>query len=148
MKKSILLPILFLCFLPSLNAQIYKDSKELKSKYIQLSGDLFKEVQLSGLFKDSKTFVDAIPITPPERIRRLFDSLKVLPDFSLNQFIYAYFRIPGEKPVTIRLPENQSMGDHIDSLWQYLIRTPDPENQYSTLLPLSYPYIVPGGRFI
>ena len=38
-------------------------------------------------------------------------------------------------------------GKHIDTLWQVLSRKPDSTSKYSSLLPLPYDYIVPGGRF-
>ena len=39
------------------------------------------------------------------------------------------------------------MKKHIESLWQILRRDPDKQIEGSSLLPLPYPYIVPGGRF-
>ncbi|MGA9295430.1 MAG: alpha,alpha-trehalase TreF [Ignavibacteriaceae bacterium] len=146
-KKKFLLILIFqflICF--SSYPQVYETYKNLKSKYIQLSGNLFKDVQLSGIFSDSKTFVDAVPKRNPARIKALYDSVKGLPDFDLRQFVYANFIIPNNTD-TIKAPENKSMNDHIEDLWEYLIRTPHAVNVNSTLLPLKFPYIVPGGRF-
>ncbi|MFZ0456676.1 MAG: alpha,alpha-trehalase TreF [Ignavibacteriaceae bacterium] len=146
-KKKFLLILIFqflICF--SSYPQVYETYKNLKSKYIQLSGNLFKDVQLSGIFSDSKTFVDAVPKRNPAHIKALYDSVKGLPDFDLRQFVYANFIIPNNTD-TIKAPENKSMNDHIEDLWEYLIRTPHAVNVNSTLLPLKFPYIVPGGRF-
>ena len=44
--------------------------------FIQLSGELFEEVQLSGVFKDSKTFVDSVPKSDPDEILEAYKELK------------------------------------------------------------------------
>lgn len=50
----------------------------LKKKYfIQLSGELYTAVQSSGIFKDSKTFVDSIPQNDPKLIGELYEREKV-----------------------------------------------------------------------
>ena len=146
-KKRIIIILLFqliICF--TSYPQVYETYKNLKNNYIQLSGDLFKDVQLSGIFSDSKTFVDAVPKRDPHYIEALYDSVNGLPDFDLRQFVYANFNIPNEKD-TIKVPKNESMNAHIEDLWKLLIRTPHAVNVNSTLIPLKYPYIVPGGRF-
>ena len=146
-KKRIIIILLFqllICF--TSYPQVYETYKNLKYNYIQLSGDLFKDVQLSGIFSDSKTFVDAVPKRDPKYIKSLYDSEKGLPDFDLKQFVYANFNLPNEKD-TVKVSENQSMNNHIKDLWELLVRTPHEVNVNSTLIPLKYPYIVPGGRF-
>lgn len=146
-KKKIIIILLFqliICF--TSYPQVYETYKNLKYNYIQLNGDLFKDIQLSGIFSDSKTFVDAVPKRDPQYIKVLYDSVKGLPDFDLRQFVYANFIIPNEKD-TIKVSENESMNDHIEDLWELLVRTPHAVNVNSTLIPLKYPYIVPGGRF-
>ncbi len=146
-KIKILLILLFqLLFCCTPYPQVYESYKNLKTNYAQLSGDLFKDVQLSGIFSDSKTFVDAVPRRNKAYIKALYDSVKGLPDFDLRQFVYANFIIPNDTD-TIKVPENKSMNNHIKDLWEYLIRTPHAINVNSTLIPLKFPYIVPGGRF-
>lgn len=145
MKKCILL--LFILF-PAVYGQDYDSLRAIKKTYIQLSGDLFQEVQLSGIFNDSKTFVDAVSIKNPAFIRKLYDSVKTIPGFNLKQFVYENFIVPDGKTDSLKLPENQPMMRHIETLWQYLLRQPElVVNRYSTIIPLKYPYIVPGGRF-
>ncbi len=147
MKKKILLILLFQLILSFVSfPQVFETYKNIKSNYIQLSGSLFKDVQLSGIFSDSKTFVDAVPKRNPEYIKALYDSVKSLADFDLRQFVYANFNIPGEED-TVKVAENTSMENHIEDLWQHLVRKPQTLNVNSTLIPLQYPYIVPGGRF-
>lgn len=142
--------VLFLLILFSVSyTQDLNTLRALKGTYVQLSGDLFRDVQLSGIFKDSKTFVDAVPIQSPAYIRKLYDSVKTTSGFSLKQFVYNSFIITEENIDTLRLPVYQPMVRHIEELWQYLLRKPDLViNRYSTLIPLKYPYIVPGGRFM
>ena len=41
----------------------------------------------------------------------------------------------------------QDVCDHIDGLWPVLERAPEPGRPDSSLLPLPFPYVVPGGRF-
>jgi alpha,alpha-trehalase len=147
MKKRILLILLFLFSTFYISyPQVFTNYKNLKKSYVQLSGDLFKDVQLSGIFSDSKTFVDAFPKRNPEYIKSLYDSVKHLSDFDLKQFVYANFNIPGEKD-TIKVGATNSMDEHIEALWDHLVKNPDTSPVNSTLLPLKYPYIVPGGRF-
>ena len=147
LKKKIIIILLLLCIFSFTSyPQVYETYKNLKTGYIQLNGDLFKDVQLSGIFSDSKTFVDAVPKRNPVYIKSLYDSVKHLPDFDLRQFVYANFNIPSETD-TIKVAPDKSMENHIEDLWEHLVRTPNGVNVNSTLIPLEYPYIVPGGRF-
>ncbi|MCU7494049.1 MAG: alpha,alpha-trehalase TreF [Ignavibacteria bacterium] len=122
--------------------------RALKKSYIQLSGELFRDVQTSGVFTDSKTFVDCLPRRNPALIRKEYDSVKVLPGFKLKEFVGENFFLPESRYDSIRLPKGQAMMPHIETLWGYLLRKPDTVgNSYSTLIPLKYSYVVPGGRF-
>src|SRR5438105_7701530 len=47
-------------------------------------GSLFQAVQLSGIFADSKTFVDARPLFPPGVIAARYDSARHAPGFDLQ----------------------------------------------------------------
>lgn len=146
-RKYVLFIYLIISFFSVSYSQMTEKVPELKRDYMQLYGPLFKDVQLSGAFKDSKTFVDAVPLKDPAVIQKLYDSVKSLPDFDLSQFINANFTVPQEFSETLKLPERTSMDKHIEELWSHLVREPKPESKLSTLLPLKFPYIVPGGRF-
>lgn len=116
-------------------------------QFIQLSGPLFRAVQQSGIFADSKTFVDSIPSTPPEEIRAQFTKHKNDPAFDLEAFVRNHFDLPKDSKAG-SMDSADSMFEHIDQLWDQLSRQPDQETKnHSTLIPLPYPYIVPGGRF-
>jgi alpha,alpha-trehalase len=148
MRRKYILLIYFIISLFTVSyPQMTENAPELKRDYIQLYGPLFEDVQLTGTFKDSKTFVDAVPLKDPAVIRRLYDSVKSLPDFDLGQFINANFSVPKEFTESAAPLEKSSLDNHIEELWNHLVREPKEESEYSTLLPLKYPYIVPGGRF-
>ena len=119
-----------------------------KKDFIQLSGELYTAVQSSGIFKDSKTFVDSIPKDDPKLISKQYDTEKHKKSFDLKNFILSNFTLPEETEVAIDLPEKRTMREHIKLLWDVLKREPHAStNKYSTLLPLPKPYIIPGGRF-
>jgi alpha,alpha-trehalase len=117
-----------------------------KSNYffIESLGDLFKEVQLQKLFRDSKYFVDCIPRTDPGIIVAEYQKLKHEKNFDLKLFITTHFILPPE-PQTEYLSANKPIVQHLNDLWVFLKRTPSVHG--GTLVPLPFPYIVPGGRF-
>ncbi|MDP3909756.1 MAG: trehalase family glycosidase, partial [Gemmatimonadales bacterium] len=108
-------------------------------------GQLFHDVQVSGIFEDSKTFVDAQPRLPPDSIRRLYDGGVT----DLRAFVERHFELPAAAVETYRSDTAQSMEEHLRALWPVLIRGPPSGGaaQYSSLIPLPAPYVVPGGRF-
>ncbi len=61
----------------------------------------------------------------------------------ISNFINENFQLPGYSSSFINSDEIKV---HILKLWSYLKRGPDT-NRSGTLIPLKYPYIVPGGRF-
>ncbi|MEI6945559.1 trehalase family glycosidase [Paraflavisolibacter sp. H34] len=109
-------------------------------------GELFPRVQLEKIFPDSKTFVDCLPVRPPAEIVAAYEREKNAPDFSLPAFVAAHFRLPPGLPQLEPGPR-RGMMDHIRAHWAYLTREALPTHSCSTLVPLPYPYVVPGGRF-
>ncbi len=109
-------------------------------------GVLFRDVQLGSVFPDSKTFVDAKPRLAPGVIVQRYAAEKGKPGFTLTEFVTRYFDVPrtAASAPTDRAP---LMEQHIAALWPMLTRTPDTSKALSTLLPLPFPYVVPGGRF-
>ena len=108
--------------------------------------ELFKTVQLSGMFKDSKTFADAIPKEPiKEVIAKYHEDKHNAELFDLVKFVDDYFDIPTHKDILI--DENHTnINEYIATLWLQLEKPADQESAGS-LLPLKRPYVVPGGRF-
>uniref|UniRef100_F4CE56 Alpha,alpha-trehalase n=1 Tax=Sphingobacterium sp. (strain 21) TaxID=743722 RepID=F4CE56_SPHS2 len=113
----------------------------------QIYGDLFKEVQLQRIFADNKTFVDAIPKETPEVILQRFRIQRQIKDFSLIDFVKANFELPQPHDVQYYSDANTPIVEHIEKLWSVLRREPDKVIPGNSLLPLPFPYIVPGGRF-
>ena len=109
-------------------------------KSIQSQGALFQAVQLSGIFPDSKTFPDSTTLKPPEEIEAAFRNL-------LADFISEHFQVP-VGTAAVEHQDFSPLEEHIDNLWAQLSRQPQTfaEGQ-STIIPLPFPYIVPGGRF-
>ena len=110
-------------------------------------GPLFSDVQLSGIFSDSKEFVDARPRSAPATIQARYDSARVAPGFVLRTFVEQNFVLPQPAGDGYHTVASQSMTAHINALWPVLTRSPDSADQHSSLIPLPSPYVVPGGRF-
>src|SRR5216117_107196 len=111
-------------------------------------GSLFADVQLAGIFPDSKEFVDARPRSAPAVIEVRFDSARRTNGFVLRTFVDQNFVLPraagnGGGYHTVA---SQSMADHIKALWPVLTRPPDSADASSSLIPIPNPYVVPGGR--
>ena len=105
---------------------------------------LYVAVQQSNLFSDSKFFVDAIPLHPIGEIQQAYHLEKDKPHFNLLNFIKQHFSLPAESNQGYQ-SNNKPIDIHIYELWDVLTRQPD--EAAGTLIPLPYPYIVPGGRF-
>ena len=112
-------------------------------------GPLFSDVQLSGIFPDSKEFVDARPRFPAAEIAARYDSARRTPGFVLRAFVDQNFVLPPPQPAGsgYHTVASQSMLEHIKALWPLLTRSPDSADARSSLIPLPNPYVVPGGRF-
>jgi len=112
--------------------------------HIESLQTLYKDVQQQKLFPDSKFFVDCIPAAAPQFIVNEYEKEKQLPGFSLRDFVHRYFIVP-EEIVSNYSSANKPLLQHLNDLWPALSR--EPGNEKGTLIPLPYPYIVPGGRF-
>jgi alpha,alpha-trehalase len=107
--------------------------------------ELFKEVQLSAIFEDSKTFPDCTCKLPFADVNALYLSKKDQIDFDLKAFVFEYFeRISSE----IQVSENTNKPiEHINNLWPLLTKKSIETTKYSTYLTLPNEFVVPGGRF-
>jgi alpha,alpha-trehalase len=109
-------------------------------------GDLFTQVQMQQVLPDGKTFVDCTPKRNPGDIVRDYEA-KQGPNFDLKKFVLDNFELP-KSPHTINyIQQEKDVTMHIKNLWSVLQRQPDSVVEGSSLLPLPYPYVVPGGRF-
>lgn len=105
---------------------------------------LFRDVQLAGLFDDSKTFADAIADQPLSVVCNDYDNARSQSRVDLIQFVERYFRLPAAASMP-DIQEND-VDDYIASMWSVLHRRPDTP-RYDSLIPLRHNYVVPGGRF-
>src|SRR5215510_1108359 len=110
-------------------------------------GPLFPAVQLSEIFEDSKTFVDAKPRVAPGDLVKQYLNARAVAGFDLHRFVDQNFEIPRRVGRDFRADTTETMEQHIQSLWPVLTRSPDRVDERSSLIPLPNPYVVPGGRF-
>lgn len=111
---------------------------------------LFPDVQMAGIFVDSKTAADALPLLPADQINEDYELAKNDPSFNrspdaLKSFFEARFKIPGEAGDDYTPDPSWDRLRHMREVWNpltYVI----PENRGS-LLALPHPYIKAGGRF-
>lgn len=137
---------------------------------LQSTGRLFELVQLLHVFGDSKTFPDAPATAEAPAIQAAFDALigqyapalraiaaapegvldaaRLLDElrYALEQLVREHFDLRG--PLPTAPPQSASMEEHLAQMWDWLTRCPAAAPERSTLLPLSHPYVVPGGRYV
>jgi alpha,alpha-trehalase len=113
----------------------------------ELYGELFTRVQLERVFPDGKTFVDAVPRASPDTIRAEYVRSRRAPDFNLGDFVERHFVVPSVTASGYQTRPDEDLRAHIDNLWSALERAPDKPQPDSSLVPLPYRYVVPGGRF-
>ncbi len=113
--------------------------------YIESLSPLWEDVQSSGIFPDSKFFVDCEPRIQPKEIVNQYLALHKGPGFDLKAFVAAHFDYP-QNHMTGYQSDGKPIEKHLSDLWAVLRRDPEPGIR-GTLLPMPHPYIVPGGRF-
>jgi len=106
---------------------------------------LFADIQTQKIFPDGKTFVDCTPKKELQTILSEYESEKTKTGFDLKKFVLKNFELPIVPDSGFAGSENKTITEHIESLWPVLTRKPDSKK--GSLIPLPYPYIVPGGRF-
>ena len=112
----------------------------------ELYPGLFEQVQSAQVLGDGVNFVQALPRTSPGAVMADWRRESRAPGFDLKAFIGAHFRWPAQAAADYR-SSDADIVQHIDRLWPVLTRPPDVAVPYSSLLPLPYAYVVPGGRF-
>ncbi len=141
--KQIQILLIFVLFINSCRIAA-QESKSAPDKVYQ---NLFIDVQMLRIFRDNKTFVDVTSKRESSAILSDYKKTKNKRGFSLKAFITKNFDIPSESYSDNKLKNEEDIISHINSLWEALERQPDKDIKGSSLLPLPYPYIVPGGRF-
>ena len=115
-------------------------------------GALFHDVQIAGVFSDSKTFVDARPRFAPADIVSRYNSSRNAQGFNLEQFVRENFDLPEAAGEGFQTDPSQTMEQHIAALWPVLTRAPPAPGDTgaaarTSLISLPEQYVVPGGRF-
>src|SRR5688500_16607692 len=108
---------------------------------------LFHDVQLKSVFPDSKTFVDCKPKRDLQEILIDYENIKEKPDFDLKEFVRLNFDLPVRPKSSFASDTALVMEEHLTKLWPILTRKADQIEPRSSLIPLPYDYVVPGGRF-
>ncbi|HET8529696.1 MAG TPA: hypothetical protein VFO08_00995, partial [Methylomirabilota bacterium] len=88
-------------------------------------GAVYQNVQLSGIFPDSKTFADARPRVAPAEIVAQYDSVRRLAGFDYRGFVERNFELPRAVGEGFQTDQSQTMEAHIRALWPVLTRPPD-----------------------
>ena len=110
-------------------------------------GPLFHDVQMAAVFPDSKTFVDARPLSAASEIVARYAAAKDKPGFDLKAFVAQNFETPKLAGAEFKTDTSRTMEEHIRELWPVLTRPADVSDAHSSLIPLPNAYVVPGGRF-
>jgi alpha,alpha-trehalase len=114
----------------------------------ELFGELLHEVQMRRLFPDGKYFVDMEPRLPPAQIMSRFHRLCSRDDRTLAAFVAEHFDPPAHTAGGVHeSTSSDTLLTHISASWDRLLRRPQTASSFSSSLPLSAPYLVPGGRF-
>ncbi len=108
--------------------------------------ELFHDIQLSGVFLDSKTFPDLVPKKSLIDIVNNYNALRGNEFFSIYNFLDQNFHQIVSTESNFQTQSDFSEVEHINSLWRVLEKSTKDELQ-STLVPLPKSFIVPGGRF-
>lgn len=109
--------------------------------------ELFKAVQLSGVFEDSKTFVDMVPTKDIATLEGEYLKNKDNQGFRLDSFVLKNFENRSLEGLQFELDTTKNMYEHITNMWDILKRNPDSVIPNSSRIALPYNYVVPGGRF-
>jgi alpha,alpha-trehalase len=110
-------------------------------------GELFRNVQLKRIFPDSKTFADLHFDESPSAILSDYEARKLEAGFDLRAFVHQHFSLPPEGPTVPPASPGETIDTYIARLWDVLSHQSEEISSHSSLIPLPYSYVVPGGRF-
>lgn len=142
MSLRILFLCIFLLVFPSCKTENAK--KQPQTFY---DTQLFKDVQLAAIYKDSKTFVDMVPKNEFRVLEEKYLLESEAEGFDLKAFVNANFEDRSMTSLKFETDTTKSMYEHIELMWDKLKRGPDKRIENSSRIPLPKEYVVPGGRF-
>ena len=88
------------------------------------SSELFKAVQMSDIFPDSKTFCDYIPKGTLDEIEGKYSHSYQDSNFNLRQFIKENFIENPFLSIDYQSDTSKSIERHLEDLWKVLTREP------------------------
>lgn len=109
--------------------------------------ELFTDLHASGLWHDGKEISDSVTLESPDHILALYRKEKTQPGFDLKRFFNTHFEKAPTLEVNYTSDTTRPVEEHIEKLWPILSREPEDQDFFSTLIPLPFPYVIPGGRF-
>ena len=124
-----------------------KQSEPAPDKISLYESQLFKDVQLQAVFKDSKTFVDLVPKEKTGILEAKYLQEKNKEGFDLAAFVSENFEDRSMKALEFQTDTTKTMYEHITTMWDKLTRGPDDIVPNSSRIALPHKYVVPGGRF-
>src|ERR1700730_18479162 len=83
----------------------------------KIYGAFFRDVHLSRVFPDGKTFVDCIPRRKPAEIVSDDEAMKGRSGFSLKKFVEENFELPANPADNYKTNEAEDVVTHIHHLW-------------------------------
>ncbi len=107
---------------------------------------IFLRAIREGVSVDGKLIADAKAKFAYEYIQKAYENEKDDLNFDFKSFFLTNFEINSYNNEFIT-ETDISIDQHINKLWNVLGRKADEDDEYTSLIPLPYPYIVPGGRF-
>lgn len=119
----------------------------MQKPYYEELEDIFLHAVNAKISSDGKLLADAIPIKPFELINQSYQNKSKDSQFDFKTFFLQNFKLSTTENQKYQTNSDHTIDEHIYALWNVLKREKDVDQMYSSLLPLPYPYIVPGGRF-
>nr|WP_293833568.1 trehalase family glycosidase [uncultured Arsenicibacter sp.] len=104
---------------------------------------LLEDVQLKGVFADSKTFPACTPRFPVATIVSNYEQKRQQRNFDLKSFVDQNFIVPVQASVPLTRDPDASVQKSLEDQWKFFVRQPVPAKQQgqSTLIPLLKPYM-------
>ena len=98
------------------------------------ASQLFHDVQMSGLFADSKTFADAEPKSSFVEVIEAYDKAKNIGEVDLATFVSEHFVLPEFNEILAN-QHAEGVFKQIEYLWS-ILQKPADSAKFSSLIPL------------
>jgi alpha,alpha-trehalase len=108
---------------------------------------LLQEFALADGSADMKSFADAVPKASPEVIMDAYRECPPRSQAEVIEFVNDWFELPDVKVGHSEGDRSSSIAEHIDALWDMLVRRDGEVLPGESRIALPYRYVVPGGIF-